>query len=77
VVRELLDAEELEASVRATRWHPVAGEWKDADAPLPDTPEAIEAERREHAAQDREDLHAPEFVQIASYKPKFLRDLGL
>ena len=78
VVRELLDADGLTGSVRATRWHPVAEEWKDADEPLPDTPEALQAEQRahdEHAGD--EDLQAPEFVQLASYKPKFLRDLGL
>ncbi len=78
VVRELLEADGLTASVRATRWHPVAEQWKDADEPLPDTPETLAAEQRTHDEHgDDEDLHAPEFVQLASYKPKFLRDLGL
>ena len=77
VVRELVEADGLTASVRATRWHPVAEEWKGADEPLPDTPEALEAEQRTHDERADEDLHAPEFVQLASYKPKFLRDLGL
>jgi hypothetical protein len=78
VVRELLEADGLTASVRATRWHPVAEEWQDADEPLPDTPEALKLEQRAHDERaDDEDLHAPEFVQLASYKPKFLRDLGL
>ena len=77
VVRELLAGEGMHGAVQATRWHPVAGEWKDADAPLPDTPDAIEAERRERDAHEPEDLHAPEFVLVASYKPEFLRDLGL
>ena len=81
VVRELIDADELTATVRATRWHPVAGDWIDADEPLPDTPEAVDAERRAHdereAVEGEQDLHAPEFVRIASYKPRFLRDLGL
>jgi hypothetical protein len=81
VVREVLAEEGLEARVRSTRWHPVAEEWKDADEPLPDSPEALEAERRMHeareAAEGEEPLHAPEFVLLGRYKPKFLRDLGL
>jgi hypothetical protein len=80
VVRELIAEDDLEAEVRATRWHPVAEEWRDADEPLPDTPEAVEAERRMHeareAAEGEEPLHAPEFVLLSRYKPKFLRDLG-
>ncbi|HKG09764.1 MAG TPA: hypothetical protein VKB07_04275 [Gaiellaceae bacterium] len=35
VVRELLDAERLTASVRITRWDPVAEEWVAPDAPSP------------------------------------------
>jgi hypothetical protein len=81
VVHELLAADGLEAEVRPTRWHPAAETWKDADEPLPDTPEAVEAERRAHELQEAEEggepLHAPEFVLLGSYKPKFLRDLGL
>ena len=81
VVRELLAEDELNATVRSTRWHPHAEDWKDADEPLPDTPEAIEAERRAHSRREAEDgeepLHAPEFVLLSRYKPKFLRDLGL
>jgi len=81
VVRELLAEDELNATVRSTRWHPHAEDWKDADEPLPDTPEAIAAERRAHELREAEDgeepLHAPEFVLLSRYKPKFLRDLGL
>ena len=81
VVRELLAQDELTGSVRSTRWHPVAEEWKDADEPLPETPEALEAERRARERQEaeggEEPLHAPEFVLLGRYKPKFLRDLGL
>jgi hypothetical protein len=81
VVRELLSEEGLEATVRLTRWHPAAEAWKDADEPLPDTPEALEAERhareRQEAVEGEEPLHAPEFVLLGRYKPKFLRDLGL
>jgi hypothetical protein len=81
VVRELLAQDDLSVNVEAQRWHPVAEEWNRADEPLPDTPEAVEAERRRHqeraAAEGEEPLHAPEFVLLGSYKPKFLRDLGL
>ena len=81
VVRDLLAEEGFEATVRATRWHPAAEAWKDADEPMPDTPEAVEAERRAHERQEavegEEPLHAPEFVLLGRYKPKFLRDLGL
>ena len=81
VVRELLADEGIEGIVRATRWHPAAETWKDADQPMPDTPEALEAERlaheRQEAAEGEEPLHAPEFVLLGRYKPKFLRDLGL
>lgn len=80
VVRELLEADELTATVRATRWHPVAEQWRDADEPLPETPEALDAERRAHderMAGGEEGLHAPGFVLLGSYKPSFLRDLGL
>lgn len=79
VVRELLAEDELTADVRATRWHPVAQEWKDADEPLPETPEQLAAEQREREAHADEDdgLHPPGFVLLGSYKPAFLRDLGL
>lgn len=77
VVRELLSEEELSGKVESKRWHPAAGEWKDADEPLPDTPEALEAERRMREQHAEEPLHAPEFVLLGRYKPKFLRDLGL
>ena len=80
VIRELAADDGLTASVRVTRWHPAAEDWRDADEPLPDTPEAIEAERRMHEAREAEEgeepLHAPEFVLLEKYKPKFLRDLG-
>ena len=80
VVRGLLAEDDLTASVRSTRWHPVAEEWKDADEPMPETPEALAAERRAHDEREAESddgLHAPGFVLLGSYKPSFLRDLGL
>lgn len=80
VLRELLDADGLTADVRSVRWHPVAEDWEDADAPMPETAEEIEAE--EHTRADREatadpGIKRPEFVLLGSYKPQFLRDLGL
>jgi len=80
VVRGLLAEDDLTATVRSTRWHPVAEEWKDADEPMPETPEALAAERRAHDEREAESddgLHAPGFVLFGSYKPSFLRDLGL
>jgi hypothetical protein len=78
VVRELLAAEGLEASVRTTRWHPDAAHWRDADLPLPDTEEerAVERAGREPASEDVELPH-PLFVWSENYKPEFMRDLGL
>lgn len=82
VARDLVAADELSAEVRSTRWHPVAQDWEDADKPLPETPDALAAE--EEALTEREEdpahddgVQRPEFVMLASYKPKFLRDLGL
>ena len=80
VVRELLVEDELTAEVRSTRWHPVEAAWKDALEPLPETTEAIDAEEeaREERSEDEDDgIKRPEFVMLGSYKPKFLRDLGL
>lgn len=79
VIRELLDADELTAEVKATRWHPVAGEWKDADEPLPETEEERARELRERSAHEDADegIHSPAFVMLGSYKPSFMRDLGL
>lgn len=81
VVRELLEEDGLFGQVRATRWHPVERAWKDADEPLPQTPEqrAAEARARERRDDAKEDdgLQMPGFVLLGSYKPEFLRDLGL
>jgi hypothetical protein len=48
-VRELVEADDLSAEIRVTRWHPVEESWKDATDPLPATPEQ---ERREYAARE-------------------------
>ena len=70
VVRRLLAEEGFEGTVRATRWHPAAEAWKDADEPMPDTPRPSRPERlareRQEAAEGEEPLHAPEFVLLAA-----------
>ena len=48
-VRELVDADELSAEIRVTRWHPVEESWKDVSEPLPATPAE---ERDEYAARE-------------------------
>lgn len=80
VVRELLVDDELTAEVRATRWHPVEAAWKDISEPLPETADAIAAEesaREARQAGEDDGIKKPEFVMLGSYKPQFLRDLGL
>jgi hypothetical protein len=77
VIRELIAAEGLSGSVRSTRWHPTAHEWRDADEPLPSSEEEIARERAAAASHPDEELPGPAFVLIGSYKPQFLRDLGL
>lgn len=80
VVRELIEEDDLTAAVRSTRWHPVEAAWKDISEPLPETPGQLEAE--EHAREERrsgedDGIRSPSFVMLGSYKPQFLRDLGL
>jgi hypothetical protein len=80
VACELVAADGLKAEIRSTRWHPVAQQWKDAAEPLPASEEAVVAEARErNERQEGEDpgIKRAEFVTLGSYKPKFLRDLGL
>ena len=55
VVRSLLDADELTAEIRVTRWHPVEEAWKDASIPLPRTPEEEEAEYAAREAAEAEE----------------------
>ena len=80
VVRELIAEDKLTASVRSTRWHPIEEAWKDISEPLPASPEELEAERRardERLADEDDGVKSPGFVMLGSYKPQFLRDLGL
>ncbi len=80
VVRDLIAADELTATVRSTRWHPVEEAWKDISEPLPSSSEELEAEQRardERLAGEDDGIKSPGFVLLGSYKPGFLRDLGL
>ena len=49
VIRGLVEADELSAEIRVTRWHPVEEEWKDAVLPLP---RSAEEEQGEYAARE-------------------------
>ncbi|MBA2566786.1 MAG: hypothetical protein ACR2IN_06870 [Thermoleophilaceae bacterium] len=62
VMRDLLAADGLSATVSLTRWHPVEEDWKDASAPLPTSEAELEAEReRRLAAETREVAEEGEF----------------
>jgi len=58
VARELIGADELDAEVRLTRWHPDEEAWRDASEPLPQTDEEREAERARHEAAEAEEAAA-------------------
>ncbi len=81
VAREVVAAEGLDASIEVTRWHPVEAAWKDAEAPLPESEEArreeLRARGKREAAEGDGAVPVPGFVLLGSYKPEFLRDLGL
>jgi hypothetical protein len=55
VVRSLVDADELTAELRVTRWHPLEEAWKDASIPLPHTAEEEGAEYAAHEAAEAEE----------------------
>lgn len=55
IVRSLVDADELTAEIRVTRWHPVEEAWKDASIPLPRTHEEEEAEYEAREAAEAEE----------------------
>ena len=80
VVTELAEEDGLTPEITTTRWHPVEGAWKDAEQPLPENEAERAAELRaksERVAQEDPGVQFPTFVRIQSYKPEFLRDLGL
>ncbi len=51
-VSEVLASHGIQADYTIERWHPVAEEWEPADAPLPDTPAEVAAERRSLDAEE-------------------------
>ena len=55
VVRSLVDADELSAEIRVTRWHPIEQDWKDASIPLPRTREEEDAEYAAREAAEAEE----------------------
>jgi hypothetical protein len=55
VVRSLVEADELTAEIRATRWHPIEQAWKDESIPLPHTPEEEDAEYAAREAAEAEE----------------------
>jgi hypothetical protein len=62
VVTELLAAEQLQARITVTRWHPEEEAWRDAREPLPQTDEERRAERRRH-----EEAEAAEAAREGEY----------
>lgn len=52
VISGMLGTGSSEAAFAVDRWHPVEEEWEEAGVPLPDTPEARNAERRRLEEQD-------------------------
>src|SRR5918998_187160 len=55
VIRQLVEADELTATVAVTRWHPIEEEWRDFADPLPQTEaERAAARARHEGAEARE-----------------------
>ena len=69
VLKELAEAEGLEADVAVTHWDAGDHEWEDISG-------AAHAEAAE-APEDETRTGVPFLVFLESHKPKFLRDLGL
>jgi hypothetical protein len=68
VVRGFLGEHQIEAPVELRRWHDVEERWEDPSVALPDTPEALEAERQrltEHERRESEEAEMDEWeVQV-------------
>ena len=80
MIEDLLAEDEIEAEIETSRWHPLEGAWKDAEQPLPESEADKVAELRaksERVAGEDPGVQYPTFVRLQSYKPSFLRDLGL
>jgi hypothetical protein len=52
VVASILEQDGLTATFALDRWHPLAGEWRPADEPLPESESEKEAELDEREAQE-------------------------
>lgn len=67
-VTDLVAADELTAEIAVTRWNPAERAWTDpagvASDPAPKSDDDVE-------------VPDPRYVMVESYKPEFLRDLGL
>jgi hypothetical protein len=75
IARELVEADELSAEIRLTRYHPVEEAWKDASEPLPQTEREREAEyERREAAEEREAKREGEYDWEARVDLPTLRD---
>lgn len=57
VVREVLAQHQLNAGLALDRWHPLEGEWEDADAPMPDSPELRQAEHQHLIKEENRESH--------------------
>jgi hypothetical protein len=61
VVKRIMEDEKLVGTVRQTRWHPVAEEWKDASEPLPDDEAARLQEMHEAEAEGWRETKSGQF----------------
>jgi hypothetical protein len=52
IVRALLSSEGRQATIALERWHPVAQDWEDAGAPLPESESEVEAEHERQQARE-------------------------
>jgi hypothetical protein len=55
IVRELLARRQMSGEFALERWHPVEQDWEDANAPLPQTAEQLEAERQHRVAAETQE----------------------
>jgi hypothetical protein len=55
VVRAFLAQHDAKAAVELARWHDAEERWEDADLPLPQTPDALEAEERRRTELERQE----------------------
>jgi len=55
VLEELARAQDFGVRTEIRRWHPEEESWKPADVPLPQSPDAVEAERERREAEQEEE----------------------